>query len=73
MRRNWPTRIGASWPTCWRAERVQPLYPSRRSSSASRKALISARKENRSVEELTAHYNARQQADFAGLGIEFDV
>ncbi len=36
-------------------------------------ALISARRENRSVEELTAHYNARQKADFTGLGIDFDV
>lgn len=35
--------------------------------------LISARKENKSVEDLTAHYNRRQAADFAGLGIEFDV
>ncbi len=36
-------------------------------------ALISARKEGRTVEELTAHYNARQAADFEGLGIRFDV
>jgi len=36
-------------------------------------ALISARKEGRTVEELTAHYNARQLADFEGLGIRFDV
>ncbi|HSW47212.1 MAG TPA: methionine--tRNA ligase [Phycisphaerae bacterium] len=36
-------------------------------------ALISARKEGRNVEELTAHYNARQAADFAGLGICFDI
>lgn len=36
-------------------------------------ALISARKENTTVEELTARYNARQAADFKGLGIEFDV
>ena len=36
-------------------------------------ALISARKEGKSVEELTAHYNARQAADFKGLGIRFDV
>jgi len=35
--------------------------------------LISARKEGRPVEELTAHYNRRQAADFAGLGIAFDV
>jgi methionyl-tRNA synthetase len=36
-------------------------------------ALIAAGKEGRSVEELTAHYNSGQQADFSGLGIEFDV
>ncbi len=36
-------------------------------------SLISARKENRPVEELTADYNARQKADFDGLGISFDV
>ena len=36
-------------------------------------SLISARKEGKSVEDLTAHYNARQAADFAGLGIEFDI
>jgi len=36
-------------------------------------ALISARKEGRKVEELTADYNARQSADFKGLGIRFDV
>ncbi len=36
-------------------------------------ALISARKEGRSVEELTAYYNARQRADFEGLGIRFDI
>jgi len=36
-------------------------------------ALISARKESMSVEALTAHYRARQQADFEGLGIHFDV
>ena len=36
-------------------------------------SLISARKEGKSVEELTAFYNARQQADFAGLGIRFDI
>jgi methionyl-tRNA synthetase len=36
-------------------------------------SLISARKEGRTVEELTAHYNARQAADFAGLGIKFDI
>jgi len=36
-------------------------------------SLISARREGRAVEELTAHYHARQRADFRGLGIEFDV
>lgn len=36
-------------------------------------SLISARKEGKSVEELTAYYNARQAADFKGLGIEFDI
>jgi methionyl-tRNA synthetase len=36
-------------------------------------SLITAEKENRSVEELTADYNARQVRDFAGLGIEFDI
>lgn len=36
-------------------------------------SLISARKEGTTVEELTARYNARQAADFAGLGIEFDI
>ena len=36
-------------------------------------ALISARKEGRTVEELTADYNARQATDFEGLGIRFDV
>jgi len=36
-------------------------------------SLISARKEGRPVADLTAHYNARQAADFAGLGIRFDV
>jgi methionyl-tRNA synthetase len=36
-------------------------------------SLISAGKEGRPVEELTADYNARQMADFEGLGIEFDV
>ncbi len=36
-------------------------------------SLISASKEDKSVEELTAHYHARQLADFRGLGIEFDV
>lgn len=36
-------------------------------------ALKTAREQNRDVEELTAHYNRSQQADFAGLNIEFDV
>jgi len=36
-------------------------------------SLISARKENTTVEKLTAHYNARQAADFTGLGIKFDI
>jgi methionyl-tRNA synthetase len=36
-------------------------------------ALKTAREQQRSVEELTAHYNRAQQADFAGLNIEFDV
>jgi methionyl-tRNA synthetase len=36
-------------------------------------ALKTAREEGRSVEELTAHYNASQQRAFSGLGIEFDI
>lgn len=36
-------------------------------------SLISARREGRPVEELTADYHARQERDFAGLHIEFDV
>jgi methionyl-tRNA synthetase len=36
-------------------------------------ALKTAREQNRGVEELTAHYNASQRRDFAGLGIEFDI
>ena len=36
-------------------------------------ALKTAREQGRSVEELTAGYNACQQADFAGLAIEFDI
>lgn len=36
-------------------------------------ALIAARKEGKSVEELTAHYNRCQAADFAGIGVEFDI
>ena len=35
--------------------------------------LISARKEGKPVEELTARYSARQAEDFRGLGIEFDI
>jgi methionyl-tRNA synthetase len=36
-------------------------------------SLISARREGRPVEELTADYNRRQKTDFDGLGIRFDV
>ena len=36
-------------------------------------ALKTAREQNRSVEELTAHYSQSQERDFAGLGIEFDI
>jgi methionyl-tRNA synthetase len=36
-------------------------------------ALKTAREQNRTVEELTAHFNASQQRDFAGLGIGFDI
>jgi len=36
-------------------------------------ALQAARNEGRPVAELTADYNARQQQDFNGLGIAFDV
>jgi methionyl-tRNA synthetase len=36
-------------------------------------SLITAEREGRSVAELTAHYHARQLADFRGLGIHFDV
>ena len=36
-------------------------------------ALKTAREQHRSVEELTAAYNRSQQADFAGLRIEFDI
>src|SRR5216117_2897933 len=36
-------------------------------------SLISAKKEGRSVEELTAEYNRLQEADFANLGIHFDI
>ncbi|MBI5762338.1 MAG: methionine--tRNA ligase [Planctomycetes bacterium] len=34
---------------------------------------ISSRKENTTPAELSARYNARQAADFAGLGIRFDI
>ena len=36
-------------------------------------ALKSAREQKRTVEELTGHFNASQQRDFAGLGINFDI
>lgn len=36
-------------------------------------ALKTAREQDRSVEELTAHYHTTQQADFAGLNIHFDI
>ena len=36
-------------------------------------SLISARKEGKTVEELTQFYNHRQDVDFKGLGIKFDV
>ncbi len=36
-------------------------------------ALKTAREQDRSVEELTAHYCASQKRDFDGLGIEFDI
>ncbi len=36
-------------------------------------ALKTAREQDRTVEELTGHFNASQQADFSGLGIEFDT
>ncbi|MDX1389232.1 MAG: class I tRNA ligase family protein, partial [Acidobacteriota bacterium] len=36
-------------------------------------SLISAEKEGKTVEELTAFYNARQVEDFNGLGIRFDI
>jgi methionyl-tRNA synthetase len=36
-------------------------------------SLVSAREEDRTVEELTAHYHARQREDFRGMGIEFDI
>jgi methionyl-tRNA synthetase len=36
-------------------------------------ALKTAREQNRTVEELTAHFNASQKRDFEGLGIRFDI
>jgi methionyl-tRNA synthetase len=36
-------------------------------------SLLSARKEGKRVEDLTAYYHARQLEDFRSLGIEFDV
>ncbi len=36
-------------------------------------AVKTAREQGKTVEELTAHYNASQQHSFAGLGIEFDI
>ncbi len=36
-------------------------------------SLISAKKEGIPVEELTTKYNARQAADFEGIGIRFDI
>jgi len=36
-------------------------------------SLLSARKEGKPVQELTAYYHARQREDFRSLGIEFDV
>ena len=36
-------------------------------------ALKSARDQNRTVEQLTAHYNQSQSKDFAALDIEFDI
>ena len=36
-------------------------------------SLLSARKEGKAVQELTAYYHARQAEDFRALGIEFDV
>lgn len=34
---------------------------------------ITAMKEGRSPQEVCRHYNARQHADFTGLGVEFDI
>ncbi len=36
-------------------------------------ALKTAREQDRTVEELTGHFNKSQQADFVGLGINFDI
>ena len=36
-------------------------------------ALKTAREQNRTVEELTAHFNSSQRADFSGLNIGFDI
>ncbi|MEE9294670.1 MAG: methionine--tRNA ligase [Phycisphaerae bacterium] len=36
-------------------------------------AVKTAREQGKSVEELTAYYNASQRRSFAGLGIEFDI
>lgn len=36
-------------------------------------ALKTAREQNRTVEELTAHFHACQLRDFTGLGIRFDI
>ena len=36
-------------------------------------ALKTAKEQGRSVEDLTAHFNASQQRAFSGLGIEFDI
>jgi len=36
-------------------------------------ALKTAREQDRTVQDLTAHYNRLQREDFAGLGIRFDI
>jgi len=36
-------------------------------------SLISARKEGKTVEELTAYYGERQRVDLEGVGIKFDI
>ena len=36
-------------------------------------ALKTAREQDRTVEELTAHFNSSQRADFSGLNINFDI